>query len=159
MYKKILVVITGHAASREAVRHAVQIAGVHGSELLFLYVLPRYVIPIADMPPAVLEPPEEFLRAARETGSTQLEEAMRDAEAAGVMSNRSMTSGPDDALSIADAAVKHRCDLIVVATEGRNAVMRILSGSVIPGLITVATVPVLVCRPEGTARASGLRQG
>ena len=81
---------------------------------------------------------------------------MREAEVAGVMSNRSMSSGTDDALSIADAAVRHRCDLIVVATEGRNAVMRILTGSVLPGLITAATaatVPVLVCRPESAARA------
>ena len=159
MYPKILVVITAHIASQAAVRHAVQLAGVHDSELLFLYVMPRYVLPIADMPPAVLEPPEEFLREARETGDGHLAAAMRDAEAAGVMSNRSMTSGTDDAFSIAEAAVRHRCDLIVAATEGRNAVMRILSGSVLPGLSTSATVPVLVCRPEGTARASGLRQG
>lgn len=159
MYPKILVVITAHAASRSAVRHAVQLAGVHGSELLFLYVMPRYALPIADMPPAVLEPPEEFLRAARETADSHLAEAMHQAHAAGVMSNRSMTSGTDDALSIAEAAVRHHCELIVVATEGRNAVMRILSGSVLPGLITAATVPVLVCRPEGAARLPGLRPG
>ena len=57
------------------------------------------------------------------------------------------------------AAVRHHCDLIVVATEGRNAVMRILSGSVLPGLITAATVPVLVGRPQGAARPPGLRSG
>jgi nucleotide-binding universal stress UspA family protein len=159
MYQKILVVVTAHAASQAAVRHAVQLAGVHGSELLFLYVMPRYVLPIADMPPAVLEPPEEFLRAARETADSHLAEAMREAQAAGVMSNRSMTSGTDDALSIAEAAVRQHCDLIVAATEGRNAVMRILSGSVLPGLITAATVPVLVCRPDASARLPGLRPG
>ena len=159
MYQKILVVVTAHAASQAAVRHAVQLAGVHGSELLFLYVMPRYVLPIADMPPAVLEPPEEFLRAARETADSHLAGAMREAQAAGLMSNRSMTSGTDDALSIAEAAVRHHCDLIVAATEGRNAVMRILSGSVLPGLITAATVPVLVCRPDGAARLPGLRPG
>jgi len=149
MYKKVLVVVTVHATSQAAVRHAIQLAGVHGSELLFLYVLPRYVLPIADMPPAVLEAPEEYVRAARESGTLLLKAAMCDAEAAGVMSNRSMTSGSDDVSSIAQTAVKHRCDLIVVATEGHNAVMRLLTGSVIPGLITVATVPVLVCRPLG----------
>ena len=149
MYKKSLVVVTVHATSQAAVRHAVQLACVHGAELLFLHLLPRYVLPIADMPPAVLEDPEEYLRSARESGTILLKAAMRDAEAAGVMSNRSMTSGTDDVLSVSEAAVKHRCDLIVVATEGRNAVMRLLTGSVIPGLITGATVPVLVCRPLG----------
>ena len=55
--------------------------------------------------------------------------------------------------------MRHHCDLIVVATEGRNAVMRILLGSVLPGLITAATVPVLVGRPQGAARPPGLRSG
>lgn len=153
MYQKILVVITPHAASQASVRHALQLAGVHRSDLLFLYVLPRYVLPIADMPPAVLEPPEEFLRNARATGDAQLAAAMREAEAAGLLSNRCLSSGPDDAASIAETAARQHCDLIVVATEGRNAVMRILTGSVLPGLITLAPVPVLVCRPEPAARA------
>ena len=39
-----------------------------------------------------------------------------------------------------------QCDLIVVASTGSNAVMRLLTGSVIPGLITHSRVPVLVCR-------------
>ena len=45
----------------------------------------------------------------------------------------------------------------MVASEGRNALMRMLLGSVIPGLITrsPAPVPVLVCklRPRATADA------
>jgi len=34
---------------------------------------------------------------------------------------------------------------------GRNAVLRLLTGSVIPGLITVSTIPVLIVRERAAA--------
>ena len=157
MYKKILVVVSTDASSRTAVRHAVDLAAVHGAELLFLHVLPRHALPIAEMPPAALEPPEEYLRATKEVGTRLLAAAMRDAETAGVMSNRCMPAASDEVSCICEAAARHRCDLIVVATEGRNAVMRLLTGSVIPGLITIAPVPVLICRPSESDLAGARR--
>lgn len=46
-------------------------------------------------------------------------------------------------------AVDEGCDLIVLGHRGSNAVMRLLTGSLVPGLITAATIPVLICRePE-----------
>jgi fructose/tagatose bisphosphate aldolase len=64
-----------------------------------------------------------------------------------------MTGGAeDDAKAIVTAAQKRRCDLIVVGSEGRNAVLRLMMGSVIPGLITAAPVPVLICK--GTDRVA-----
>jgi hypothetical protein len=50
------------------------------------------------------------------------------------------------AKDIAGMAVDEACDLIVVGHRGRNAVMRLLSGSLVPGLITAAAIPVLICR-------------
>ncbi|MBK6471149.1 MAG: universal stress protein [Betaproteobacteria bacterium] len=53
------------------------------------------------------------------------------------------------AKDIARIAVDQACELIVVAHRGSNAVMRLLTGSLIPGLITAAATPVLICRePE-----------
>jgi nucleotide-binding universal stress UspA family protein len=55
-------------------------------------------------------------------------------------------------------AGQRSCDLIVVGTEGGNAVTRLLTGSTVPGLITRAEVPVMIChatdsRPAGEASA------
>jgi hypothetical protein len=68
------------------------------------------------------------------------------AEGAGIQSYGVIGSGADDSHSVADAAQKRHCDLIVVGTDGRNAVLRLLSESIVPGLISDATVPVLVCK-------------
>lgn len=153
MYDKLLVCLSAHPHAQAAVQHGVKLAAVHGAELLFLHVLAQHALPIADIPPAALEPPEDFQVASREVGQRLLAAAMREAERAGVMSNRCLTTASDEAACVADTAVRHRCDLIIIATEGRNAVMRLLTGCAIPGLITIAPVPVLICRmPETGGR-------
>jgi nucleotide-binding universal stress UspA family protein len=73
----------------------------------------------------------------------------------GVPSIAVASDGDDDARSIIEAARERDCDLIVVASEGRNALVRLLTGSIIPGLITASTVPVLVCRSCAGASAGG----
>ena len=49
---------------------------------------------------------------------------------------------PDGVVALAG---QRGCDLILVGTEGGNAVTRLLTGSSVPGLITRAGVPVMVC--------------
>ena len=68
------------------------------------------------------------------------------------MSKSVTGSGEDDARVIVEAARKRRCDLIVVASEGRNALLRLLTGSVIPGVITASPVPVMVCKAPARAK-------
>lgn len=53
--------------------------------------------------------------------------------------------------ALADTAA---CDLIVAAHEGHNALLQLLSGSLLPGLVTAAAVPVLVCRDRDRAGAA-----
>jgi hypothetical protein len=49
---------------------------------------------------------------------------------------------------VADVAEKRRCELIVVGSDSRNALVRLISRSIIPGLISSAKVPVLVCQTK-----------
>ena len=54
---------------------------------------------------------------------------------------------PDDPVGqIVGAARKRRCDLIVVAADGHNAFVRLVTGSLVSGLITRSSLPVLVCK-------------
>lgn len=151
MYRKILVIVDERVATQSAIQQAIEIAKVHRADLLFFYVLPRYVFASADMLPVVALSPEEFQSQANDRAHTMLVAASKQAEQAGVQSFRAMGSGSDDVQCICDMARMRHCDLIVVATDGHNAVMRILSGSVIPGLITAATVPILICRDSDDA--------
>lgn len=146
MFKRILIVVGQGPTSRAAVTQGVALAKVHDAEALFFSVLPRYVVPVADMPMIGMPSPDEFQREATRNAENFLAAATVVADKAGVRSKYAVGAGFDDAECIVEAARKRRCDVIVVASAGRNAVMRLLSGSVIPGLITLSTIPVLVVR-------------
>ncbi|MCY7314814.1 MAG: universal stress protein [Rubrivivax sp.] len=154
MYKRILIVVDQRAVTRAAVKEGVAMATAHGAEVLFFHVLPRYSVPLADSPPFVVISPQDFQQSAMAAADKQLSAAEKVAERAGVVSQRATGSGDDDAHCIADAARKRRCDLIVAASEGRNALLRLLTGSVIPGLITSSPVPVLVVKESGRSTAA-----
>ncbi len=160
MYKRILIIVDQRPVTRAAVKEGVALAAAHDAEVLFFHVLPRYTVPMADMPPFAAVSPQDFHRSAMTLADKHLSTAQTTADKAGVVSQRATGSGEDDARCIVDAARKRRCDLIVAASEGRNALLRLLTGSVIPGLITSSLVPVLVVkgavREKASARATVL---
>lgn len=147
MFKRVMVLLDGKPASQAAVRDGTALAAIHGSEILFLALMAPYTLPVADAAPFINVPPETFLQAARDQAEQWLAAATRHAEQAGVMAHSAISQDGDDAHAVAEVAKRRRCDLIVVASDGHNAVVRLLTGNVIPGLITVAPVPVLVCKP------------
>jgi len=146
MYRKLLVLLDERESTQSAVRQAIELARVHRADIVFFYLLPPYVVTAFEPIPAIAVSPQEFQKASNSYAHTVLLAASELAEKAGVQSYRSMGSGNDDVKCICDVAINQHCDLIVVATEGDNAVMRILNGSIIPGLITASPVPVLICR-------------
>ena len=148
MYKRILIVVGSGPTHRAAVTEGVELAKVDGAEAVFFSVLPRYVMPVTEMPMIGLPSPAEFHREATANTQRVLAAAAVVADKAGVTSKTAVGAGADDADCIIETAKKKRCGLIVVASAGRNAVMRILSGSVIPGLITRSTIPVLIVRQQ-----------
>lgn len=146
MFKKILVVVNETAASQAAILVAIGLAKTNRANLMLFHVLPRFEVMGLDVPDASAHSSKDFERDTRERGSQLLARASALAEFDGVQSFRAMGFAENDAKCVADAAVLHHCDLIVVGTEGRNALVRLLTGSIVPGLITVASVPVMVCK-------------
>jgi nucleotide-binding universal stress UspA family protein len=145
LYKKILVLVDDRLVSQSAITQAIDMAQTHHAELVFYYLLPRYSFTTFDMLAPVALTPEEFQSQANDQGQTLLNAASQLAERAGLQSSRAIGAASDDSKSVGDMATLRDCDLIVVGADGQNAVMRILSGSIIPGLITAATVPILIC--------------
>ncbi|MBK7261029.1 MAG: universal stress protein [Rubrivivax sp.] len=145
-YDRILIVVDADPSVQFALDEGVALAHAHDAEVVLYAVLPTYVMPATEMPAVSLPSSEEFDRQARINAEQLLATAGQVAERAGVRWRKAMSAGPDDAHCISQAAADLQCDLIVVASTGSNAVMRLLTGSVIPGLITHSRVPVLVCR-------------
>ena len=154
MYKRILIAAGQRPVSRAAVKEGVALAAAHGAEAVFFHLLPPFPVVAGEMPVFISISPQEFAKAAREQAGKTLSAAQATADKAGVTSSKAMGTGESEAQCIADAARKRRCDLIVVATAGKNALLRLLTGSVVPGLITAATVPVLVVKDGRRAASS-----
>ena len=124
MYERILVLLNEESTFRAAACEAVALGKVHGSELLFLSILPAYTLPVPDMPISAVPLPDEFQNAARKNAEQMLAEAEAKADKAGVRHRREMVEGPEDAQTVVNFARRRDCRLIVVGSAGRNAVVR-----------------------------------
>jgi len=146
MYRRILIVVATRPEARTAVQEGVDLARVHGAEVLLVCVVPQTVAPVVEMTPLM---PMAAVDGAELETRRMAEQALEDARAvanrAGVPCQAIATKDGDAVRFIATFAREQRCDLVVATAEPRNALMRLLSGSVVPGLITQVTVPVLVC--------------
>jgi nucleotide-binding universal stress UspA family protein len=159
MFRKILVVVDDRPVTQVAIAQAIEMAQVHRADIFLLGVVPnRYDYLAVDMHPVADALGESLQVKAAEEVSRLLAEASAWAERLGVHNYRAISTEPDVAQAVADTAAIRHCDLIVVGTEEQNAVVRLLSGSIIPGLISRATVPVLVCR-ESCLRRTWPKKG
>ena len=153
MYQRILIVMEGDSdrADEAAVLEGLALAKESGGEVIFFSVLPRYVLPVAELPLVGVPSSVEFETEIRAAVEKRFAHAQTLARQAGVPCRHEIDSGVDDAQCVVDATEKLACDVVVVQSTGRNALMRFLSGSVIPGLITSSMVPVLVVREPSRA--------
>ena len=158
MYKRILIVVDPHPAAQSAVSEGIALARRHRAEIVFYAVLPQPPLPLLDLAPVETPSPQAFAREARAEAAQVLARARAQADDAGVLSHEVLGRGENVPRAIVEAARKRRCELIVVPCEGSNAFMRIVTGSVVPGLITASTLPLLVCKsraPHDAATAVG----
>lgn len=147
MYKKVMIVVDEGEVAHSALAEGLTLAKSHRAQVLFFHVLPNYVMPVADATPLLYVSPEQYQRAVKRLASRILDAAAAEAHAKQVASSGAVGSDVDAATCIANAAAEHECDLIVVGSHGRNAMQRLIFGSVVTRLVTLAPVPLLVCKP------------
>jgi len=145
MYHRILVVVADHPSSQVAISHGLCLAKGLGAEVVFTHALHHYPLAVADMPPVVTIAPDEMARQSADLGARLLAEAQARAAAKGVTAHAMLLDTVNDVDAINTLAHEQSCDFIVIGTEGGNALVRLLTGSAVPGLITRAPVPVMVC--------------
>ena len=144
MFKRILVPTDGSDITAHAVDTAIQLAKVHGAQLLTLSVMePFPYSAVSEIQPV---PPQEFIDSQLRV-ATQRVEAVSAAAAAQGLSCRGHTT---EALHAWEAIVDHakaeNVDLIVMASHGRKGFAALLLGSEAQKVLSHIETPVLIVR-------------
>jgi nucleotide-binding universal stress UspA family protein len=147
MYKRILLATDGSSLSKKAHKAALSMAELTGADLFALKVVPRYPMSYFEgaMPvdaAVVAEVEEKWHDAAKKL----LEEFATSSSGKGITTKVLVVKSDLVAESIVNAAKKHKCDLIVMASHGRRGLKRVLLGSETQHVLTHSHVPVLVLR-------------
>jgi nucleotide-binding universal stress UspA family protein len=146
MYKHILIPTDGSEIADKAVEAGLKFAKWAGARVTAFTAMPEYQIPSGEIVSRTAESLPEFERRSMEGAKRLLDAIAQRARQAGV------ELGTDAALSdrpwqaIIEAARKHGCDLIFIASHGRRGFSALLHGSETREVLTHSTIPTLVYR-------------
>jgi nucleotide-binding universal stress UspA family protein len=156
MFRHLLVPTDGSDLSDGTIRRAVSFAREAGATITFLHVLADLALPPQGSlygDPVLLDPAvvEQFSQAERTYADELLGRARALAEEAGVPCDTAIGEHPVVYEAIIDAASRHGCDLIFMASHGRRGLAGLLLGSETQRVLTHTELPVLVFRRPGPA--------
>ncbi len=156
MFRHLLVPTDGSDLSDGTIRRAVSFAREAGASITFLHVLANLSLPPQGSlygDPVLLDPAvvEHFSQAERAYADELLGRARALAEEAGVPCDTAVGDHPVVYEAIIDAATRHGCDLIFMASHGRRGLAGLLLGSETQRVLTHSELPVLVFRRPGPA--------
>ena len=147
MYQKILIATDGSALSKKAVTSGLALAALTGASIVALKVVPRY--PVSYFEGGMSIPADNVAQVEKQWADAAMAvaEKVKDAaEAEGIKAKAITVSSDFTAEAIINAAKKHKCDLIVMASHGRRGMKRLLMGSETMHVLTHSHIPVLVLR-------------
>lgn len=146
MFSNILFPTDGSELSDRATASVVELARQHGGKVTAISVAQPYpMMPLGDSGAMV---PDAGIY------ETQIEQATHEnvarvaaaASAAGVPFEGVTTLATSPHAAIVDAAERHGCDVIVMASHGRKGINKLLLGSETQKVLAHTTLPVLVLR-------------
>jgi nucleotide-binding universal stress UspA family protein len=141
VYKHILVATDGSRLSLPATLQAIGLAKALGARLSAITVVAAYA-PDANALSAL----RGFSEAARTEARRALKAFDAEARAQGVPATTSSLVGGEPWKAILLAARARKCDLIVMGSHGRGGLTGVLLGSEVTKVLTLSSLPVLVCR-------------
>jgi len=147
MFKHVLVPTDGSELSEATVNRAISFAQDAGARITFFYAQPDFPMPIYGEG-ALIDPttPEQFAQSAAQEATRILDSAKGKADAVGVVCDTDTQINEIPYEAIIDAAERHGCDLIFMASHGRRGLASLLLGSETQKVLTHTRVPVLVYR-------------
>ncbi|SCX44429.1 universal stress protein [Nitrosospira sp. Nsp1] len=144
MYKKIMVAIADDEISRSALEEAQYIAATDGAVLCIVHTVTKGMKGIDDDEADNRKAGAALLERARTTATTDatpiVETRLLDAE------ERYGRTAIMEA--IAAAVTEWGADLVVVGTEGRRGLERLVTGSVAEQLVKTVEISILLVRPH-----------
>lgn len=142
-----LLVILDHGEPLETTcARALQLARERAASLHFVHITPSCIGPVVDGGGLVMDMDTRLLTEMLSQSRRLVDAACTRAAMAGVTAHGTCMAPGTTARDIARMAAEQACSLIIVGHRGRHAVLRLLSGHLIPGLITTASTPVLIVR-------------
>lgn len=148
MLNRLLVVLDEFDPSELAITEALQLARERDTSVLFLGVVPSLSVPQFDVPSLSLLGTAQLQAAAEATLQARIDGAITEATRQGVRHAVRVLSPPCSARMVVAIAEQEGCDAILIASDGRSALGRLVGGSRIPGLITHATMPIIICKAQ-----------
>ena len=147
MFKHILLPTDGSELSTAALKWTCHLAKDQGARLLVLNVQPPFIPPtVADIPVAMVYPPDDYDTVARQTAEGILEVARQTAHEADQPIEAVYEQHPSPYEAICTMAEQRGCDLIVMGSHGRSGFAKLLMGSETSKVLSHSKVPVLVYR-------------
>ena len=144
MFNRILVPTDGSDITVKAVDTAIQLAKIHGAQLLTLSVMePFPYSAVSEIQPV---PPQEFLDAQLRVATQRVEAVSAAAAAQGLACRMHTVEALHAWEAIIDHAKTERVDLIVMASHGRRGVAALLLGSETQKVLTHTDLPVLIVK-------------
>jgi len=170
--KRILVPTDLTESSVDGIKYALFLAKSEGAEVIVVHVVDPKNVPRSDrvsrdartffeaerLPVATL--PEYFVEAALERGRWELSSFLSrrvKAEMVRSIKLRKIVTLGDAMKEIVGTAKAEHCDLIVMASGGKNWLARLMSGSLTEKVVRVASCPVLTIQPFARVRQDGAR--
>lgn len=144
MFKKILVPTDGSDIALKAAVTAAQLAKSQGAQIVGVYVIdPFPYIGIGDASAAGLQ---AYLAEAKSAAGQALDAVAQACKAEGVAFAGDTIERNVVYEGVIETAEAEGCDLIVMASHGRQGVKALILGSVAQKVLTHAKVPVLIVK-------------
>jgi len=146
-YRHLLVPSDGSQLSAQALVQAIALAKTLGAELTLLHVQPPLPVPLVGMGD-MLDPAtvESLSRSAERESERILMQGQAAGLEAGLTIHTEVVKQDLPYRAIVEAAKRHGCDLIVMASHGRKGLSGFLLGSETQRVLLHAPIPVLVVR-------------
>jgi nucleotide-binding universal stress UspA family protein len=145
MFQRILIPTDGSTIARKAVNAGIAFAKETGASVIAYYALESierlYLARGPGSRPLTVKPLEKLMR---EQGEQYLAEIRKAADAVGVECDTVMTSPATPFQGIIDTSRKKKCDVIFIASHGRDKLATLLLGSVTQKVLVHSRIPVLV---------------
>jgi nucleotide-binding universal stress UspA family protein len=142
MYDTVLFPTDGSETATEAAAHAIDLADRHDADLHVLYVVDHHRV--SQMAPKLGT--DHIKQTLQQEGERVTSETADRAASEGLETTTSLREGsPGDAITTYAKAID--ADAIVMGTNGRTGMDRLLLGSVAERVIQTADLPVLTVKP------------